>query len=97
MTSGDDVNNGVEHGPTEYFRAEERESMLAACITNHLRCSKNYRVRSFVLRWDDAERRLKEKGAYCVRSAKASCWSMPASSPVTAALATPVVLYRSRR
>ena len=48
----------------EYYGEEERESMLAACsrITFHLRRAKGEKAQAFMLRWDDAERRVKEKG-----------------------------------
>ena len=48
----------------EFYGEEMREDMLAACsrITYHLRRSKGEKARSFLTRWDTAERKVRDHG-----------------------------------
>ena len=65
--SGQRLHHDQPHGHRkEYYGEEERESMLPACsrITFHLRRAKGEKAQAFMLRWDDAERRVKEKGVH---------------------------------
>ena len=46
----------------EFYGEEQRESMLAACsrLTFHLKRTKGETARSFMTRWDNAERKVRE-------------------------------------